>query len=323
MSKAISYTANKVLQENYNSKIISFPYCMQSNNKNKTEEAKSARRIYPHNKQKGKKSEVYHYEISDMKKITTYFANEEKWLHYLMFVLSCNMARRVGDMLLLKWENFFNPNTGDFRNDILEITEDKTDKLANPHINSACRAAINLYIEKTGCDVSKNNYKMPVFLQLTGNFKGKILSYSCCIKTLKEAAKKVGIKYNVGTHSARKTFGMTSRMLHPNDYDSMELLQTIYNHSDSKTTGRYIGLTKKKIDTYYDDMGNFFDDYIIGNKEYEEISDKPIVTLDTNDLRDIIRAAYEAGKNNATENDAMVHIYSISEIMQMVERLKK
>lgn len=281
------------------------------------------KKICCYNKQKGKKSEVYPFEISDMKKMATYFSENEMWLHYMMFVLSCNMARRVGDMLSLKWENLFNPKTGKFRNDILEIQEDKTDKLANPRINSACRAAVNLYIEKTGCDVSKNNYTVPVFLQLTGTHKGCVLSDSAYLKSLKKVARAVGIEYNVGTHSPRKTFGMMSRMLHPGDYDSMELLQTIYNHSDTKTTKHYIGLTKKKIDTYYDDMGCFFNDYIVGNKEYKEVSEKPIISLDTNDLRDIVKTAYEAGRNNATESNIMIHINAITEIMQMIEELQK
>ena len=116
---------------------------------------------------------------------------------------------------------------------------------------------------------------------------------------------------------------MMSRMLHPGDYDSMELLQTIYNHSDAKTTKHYIGLTKQKVDAYYDDMGSFFDDYVTGNKTYEGVSDAPIVSLDTNDLRDIITFAYKAGKDNAGETDAMVHIESINEIMKMIESLSK
>lgn len=281
------------------------------------------KKICCNNKQKGKKSEVYPFEIEDMKKMTEYYSGNGMWLHYMMFVLSCNMARRVGDMLSLKWENFFDPKTGNFRDDILEIREDKTDKLANPKINSACRAAIKLYVEKTGCDITKDNYTAPVFMQLIGTHKGTVLSDSGYLKSLKKVASAVGIEYNVGTHSPRKTFGMMSRMLHPGDYDSMELLQTIYNHSSTKTTKSYIGLTKKKIDVYYDDMGNFFDEYIVGNKEYKEVSDKPIVSLDINDLRDIIKATYEAGKKDAQNDDAMIHIENIYSIMEMVESLKK
>lgn len=275
------------------------------------------------NKQRGKKSEVYPFQIEDIKKIADYFQSNNMWLHHMMFVLSLNMARRVGDMLSLKWENFFDPQTGHFRNDILEIVEDKTDKLANPRINSACRKVIQLYIEKTGCDVSDNNYMNPVFLQLSGTHKGSVLSSSGYLKSLKKAAQSVGITYNIGTHSARKTFGMVSRMLHPGDYNSMEILQTVYNHSSTKTTKAYIGLTKKEVDSYYDSMGTFYDEYISGGKEYKQVAENPIVSLDANDLRDLIKIAYEEGKNNASNHDAMIHVNAITEMIQMIEDLQK
>ena len=275
------------------------------------------------NKKKGKKSEVYPFQIEDMKKMIEYFADNEMWQCYLIFVVSCNMARRIGDTLSLTWEHIFNPETGKMRTDLLEIVEDKTDKLANPRINSACRKAIELYIEKTGLNPSENDYKGYVFMQTSGNYKGNVITADGYRKAMKKAAVAVGIEYNVGTHSPRKTFGMMSRMLHPGDYDSMELLQTIYNHSDSKTTKHYIGLTKQKVDSYYDDMGNFFDDYITGDKTYADVSATPIVSLDTSDLRDIIKAAYKAGQDNAGVADPMAHIDAINEIMAMIESLSK
>ena len=275
------------------------------------------------NKQKGKKSEVYHLEIEDMKKITAYFRDNEKWLCYMIFVLSCNMARRVGDTLSLTWENFFNPVTGQLRVNLLEFAEEKTDKLANPKINSACRSAIQLYIKETGCDPAKENYSVPICMQLSGNYKGRVMSESCYYKNVKKAAADLGIEYNVGTHSPRKTFGMMNRMLHPGDYDSMEILQTIFNHSDVKTTKHYIGLTKQKVDKYYDDMGDFFEDYIIGDREYQDVSSSFILSLEANDLRDIIKAAYEAGRTNADNVDVMAHVDAITQLMAMVDQLKK
>lgn len=277
----------------------------------------------PNNKKKGRKSEVYPFEIKDMQKMINYFIDNEMWIHYLAFTLSCNMARRVGDMLSLRWNNFFDPRTGNFRQDILEIKEQKTDKLANPKINLACRNAIQLYIEKTGCDVTKDNYSVPVFMQLSGTHKGTVLSDSGYLKAIKRVAGKIGIEYNVGTHSPRKTFGMMSRMLHPSDYNSMELLQTIYNHRDTKTTNHYIGLTKKEVDKYYDDMGSFFEEYVVGGKEYAIQGDKPMVTLDSNDLRDVIRTAYEMGRNSADAKDAMIHVDNINTIMELIENFKK
>lgn len=156
-------------------------------------------------------------------------------------------------------------------------------------------------------------------MQTSGNYKGRVITDDGYRKGLKKAAVKVGIEYNIGTHSPRKTFGMISRMLHPNDYDSMELLQTIYNHSDTKTTNHYIGLTKKKIDTYYDDMGSFFDDYITGDKTYTEIAEQPVVSIDTNDLREIVKEAYRAGAENSGNADPVAHIEAINRIMEMIE----
>lgn len=275
------------------------------------------------NKKKGRKCEVFSFSIEDASKILNYFADRNEWLHYMLFVLSCNMARRNGDMRNLTWENFFNPKTGKFRQDLLEIKEEKTDKIANPHINSAVRAAIEIYLEKTNCDPAQANYTIPICMQLSGTHKGEILSYDGCRKAIKRAASAVGVEYNVATHSGRKTFGSMSRMLHPGDYDSMELLQTIYNHSDAKTTKRYIGLTKEKTDAYFDDMGNFFDDYVTGDKTYEDVANTPIVSLDANDLREIVTVAYKAGQDNASETDAMIHIEAINKIMAMIENLSK
>lgn len=275
------------------------------------------------NKKKGEKSEVYPIQIPDIKKIIGYFTENEMWQNYLIFVMSCNMARRIGDTLLLTWEHLFFPATGKIRNDMKEIVEDKTDKLANPHINSAVKKAIILYIEKTGLNPADNDYHNPVFIQTSGNYKGNVITADGYRKGLKKAAEAVGIEYNIGTHSPRKTFGMLSRMIHPNDYDSMELLQQIFNHSDTKTTQHYIGLTKQKVDRYYDDMGEFWDDYITGNKTYEETADKPVISIEVENLREIITEAYRAGMVNANVQDPMTHIEAINKIMLMIESVEK
>lgn len=274
------------------------------------------------NKKKGKSSTVDHLEIEDMRKIAGYFRENDKWLPYLAFVLSCNMARRIGDTLALTWENFYNPTTGQMRENLMEIVEDKTDKLASPRINAACRNAVMLYIEKTGCNPSAENYTLPVFLQLSGNYKGRVMSDSGYLKNLKKAAEATGIKANVGTHSPRKTFGMLSRMIHPADHDSMEILQTIFNHSDDATTRRYIGLTKEKINKYYDDAGDFFEEYIVGGKQYTAF-DSYIVNITADDLRSILSLAYESGKNNANETNPIAHIEAMNELLALVDSVKK
>ena len=275
------------------------------------------------NKQRGKKSEVYPIQVSDIRRFMDYFETNKKWECYLIFVISCNLARRIGDTLSLKWKHFYDPKTGNFRKDLLEIIEDKTDKLANPHINSAVKNAINKYLAETHVDPAADNYENYVFTQVSGNYKGRVMTADGYRKCLKKAAVALGIDYNVGTHSTRKTFGMLSRMLHAGDYDSMALLGVIYNHRDEKTTRRYTGLTKQKVDTYFDDMGTFFDDYVTGGKTFTEVAETPVVHIDVNDLRDIIKMAYTAGAENSTTNDPTVHIDAINEIWAMIDGLKK
>lgn len=297
---------------------------VETKNENKPKLTKTGKpKKIVQNKKKGKKAEVFPFEVEDLKKMMDFFIENESWLHYLLFVISLNMARRVGDTLSLRWEHFYNPVTGNFRKELLEIVEDKTDKLANPLINAACRDAITLYLDKTGCDPSANNYQNYVFLQLSGTGKGNVLSADGWRKALKRAAVNVGIEYNIGTHSTRKTFGKISRMLHPNDYDSMELLQTIYNHSDTKTTKCYIGLTKEKVNGYYTDFGDFFTTHIKGNQLFVDESGNPMITLDMSDLRDILAIAYKAGAENAGAKDPTTHIEAMNDILSLVEGVRK
>lgn len=49
----------------------------------------------------------------------------------------------------------------------------------------------------------------------------------------------------------------------------------------------------------------------------------PIVSLDTNNLRDIIMAVYKAGQDNITKTGIMVHIEAVNKIMTMIEGLSK
>lgn len=271
------------------------------------------------NKKPGKKREVYPFNPEDVKKMTDYFKLNEKWIHYLLFVISCNMARRIGDTLSLKWENFFYED-GTFREDLLEIKEDKTDKFANPHINSAVKKTIMLYLEKMEFNPKDNNYQDYVFMQLDGTHKGHVLTQDASLKAIKDAARKCGITYNVGNHSTRKTFGMINRMLHPNDHDSMQILQEIYNHSSESTTMRYIGLTRTKINRYYDDMGDFFNDSIFGENRIV-INNDSVVTMKTEDLRYIIKIAYNKGKKNHSKTDKNADIDAIDTIMGMIDDL--
>lgn len=289
---------------------------------NKTKYRKDGKPKKTHsNSQKEVKKEVFAYKsIDEIRDIINFFLEKKWYIHYLVFVIQFNTARRNGDVLNLKWKNFYFPD-GRFREDILEIVEDKTDKFASPFINIAVKKAINLYIEKMGIDPSENNYETPVFLQISGTHKGKVLSYGGHLKALKKAVESVGIDRRIGTHSARKSYGFWSRKLHPNDSNSMQILKMTYNHENESDTSRYIGLSKEEMDKYMNDMGDFFDNCIMGNEQYIPKSGCPVTSLDTNDLRDIITLAYTEGKNNADCTDAETHLEAMNTVMEMIDDL--
>lgn len=272
------------------------------------------------NKKTGVKSEVYAFSMEDMRRLNDYFAEHEMWLHLLAFRLSCNMARRIGDILSLKWENIYESN-GHFRNELKAISEEKTGKLSNPHINQAVRNAIVCYCEKTGCNPA-SDYSAPVFLQLSGNYRGRVLSYSAYLKSLKRAAGDLGIQDNIGTHSARKTFGKYSKQLHSGDPNAMEVLQGIYNHSSASTTRAYIGLTREARNEYYDTFGEFFEGCLNGD-ETTLHADTPVIHIGTDDMRELLKLAYSMGAQNAGNPDPQVHIDAYAELVGLAEEMKK
>lgn len=254
------------------------------------------------NKKKGESATVDPFQPEDVKKLLDYFAEKGSWNHYFILVLGCNTARRCGDILTLRWNNFYD-DRGKLRERIKEFTEDKTDKLASPFINQAVINGLNLYIEKTGIDPSLDGYGHYVFEQTSGKGKGNVLDISTYRKALKAAGEKVGIEYNIGTHSARKFFGMMTQELNPGDSNSMEVLQEILNHSDAKTTRRYIGITKETMKKYYNGFGDFFTDYVVAGKKYEFEGKKATINLTQADLISVIQKAFSMG--NDSENRDM------------------
>lgn len=265
---------------------------------------------------KGQSRTVYPFKTQkELQDMMNYFLENKKYNYYLLFVLGVNLGRRIGDTLELRWENFFFKN-GKIRPRILPILEEKTDKLASPIINEACKKAIEKYLELTKTEIDEENYQDYVFKGLT---KGTHLSAEAYRVNLKQAAEACGIEQNIGTHSPRKTMGYWTRQLHQNDQDSMILLRQIYNHSSTTVTESYIGLTDEKVEKYYNDMGDFFVNHVMDSKQYTaENKVDDIISISQDTLRDIIKMVYQDGINNARETDSNTHVEAIDAAMEII-----
>ena len=249
---------------------------------------------------------------NDIIKMQNYFKDREQWLMYLIFVMGICMGRRIGDTLSLRWKQFYYPN-GKRKDEIEKLKEEKTDKYASPFITEAVWKAIDIYREHTGCKPSLNNYENLISIQLDGNYKRQPITVNGCLKAMKRAANAVGITYNVGNHSTRKTFGYMCFNLFPNDPYTLPLLQKCFNHHSEKVTLDYIGLSKDGMRKLYNGVSNVVGDLMEGKTVSYSQKIANVITNDYDGLRQIIIDAYMMGKNSST--------FSVEEMLRDIESI--
>lgn len=150
----------------------------------------------------------------------------------LLFDLGITSALRVSDLL--------NLNVEDVRNKTeVKIKEQKTGKYKKFPLQPQVQQEIAEYLAtRPNADDEE-----PLFLTQKGYRLDRMQAH----ELLKNAAKKAGVKGNIGTHSLRKTFGYH----HYKRFNDIGLLQKILNHSSSAITLCYIGITQEIIDMSY------------------------------------------------------------------------
>jgi len=150
----------------------------------------------------------------------------------LLFIFGTNSGLRISDILNLKIEDVKDKTH-------IELNEKKTGKKKKFPLNSKLKNMINSFI------VNKEN-KEPLFMSKKKKPMSRIQAYYI----INDAARYVGIKDKIGTHTLRKTFGYH----HYQKFKDIAILQTIFNHSNPAVTLRYIGINQDIIDKSY---GNF------------------------------------------------------------------
>lgn len=131
-------------------------------------------------------------------------------------------------------------------------------------------------------------------------------------KQLVLAAKEIGLKYPVSTHSTRKTFGRITKIIHPNDIYCMQTLQDMFEHATEEQTRDYIGISKEKKREYYQDIGDVIQRVATGDEEIL-INNSPIVSLRHEDIRKIIMFCIQ-------ENGSEIELFNRA--MNMIDELK-
>jgi integrase len=154
-----------------------------------------------------------------------------------LFVLGINSGLRINDLLNLKIKELLD-DKGNIK-DRITIREMKTGKAKDFPISKTARKVIRNYLEQ-------RLYTNDEPLFLSRKFKKPIRrQHAYCI--INQAARTVGIKDKIGTHTLRKTFGYHA---YRKGYD-ITILQKLYNHASPSVTLRYIGITQDDIDDVY------------------------------------------------------------------------
>jgi len=172
----------------------------------------------------------------DVYNFLNYFKTQGHKRNYLLATLGVHTGLRISDILHLKCDQLYNFNNGTIRKTIT-ITEQKSRKSKTIALNKTIISALKAYFSeaKPGNSLILNPQ--------TGKSIGRVQAY----RIISEAAKAVGIAYNVSCHSLRKTFGYHAWK----GGVSPAVIMHIYNHSSMTTTQRYLGVAQDDLNAVY------------------------------------------------------------------------
>jgi len=165
--------------------------------------------------------------------------NDQNYKISLLVACGCFFGLRIGDMLGLTWKQLLESET-------FELIERKTGKKRIIKINIQLQKHIQDCYEK----INPTNISFYCFMSQ----KNCIYSIQRVNVILKEVKTKYNLKINnFSSHSFRKSFG---RAVYNNAGDNSEMalvkLSELFNHSDIKTTRRYLGLRQEELLETYD-----------------------------------------------------------------------
>lgn len=164
--------------------------------------------------------------------------NDGNYQMSLLISLGSFWGLRISDLLNLTWKQILNSEQ-------LEIFEKKTGKRRVIKINPQ----LQKHIHECYKAINPNNIESKIFKSQ----KGTVFS----IQRINVILKEMKVKYNIkidhfSSHSMRKTFG---RAVYNNSGNNAEFalvkLSELFNHSDVRTTRKYLGIRNKELmETY-------------------------------------------------------------------------
>lgn len=164
------------------------------------------------------------------------YLKEHNLRDWLLFTLGINSGLRISDLLRLTVEDVKDKGR-------ITLREHKTGKSKDFPLSDTCKKAVKEYLKETGLT---DGILFPS-RKKSGTKGTGAISRQQAYDIISNAAKEVGIKESIGTHTLRKTFGYHA-------YKSgvgIEVIQKLLNHSAPSVTLRYIGIEQEQLDDVY------------------------------------------------------------------------
>ncbi len=155
---------------------------------------------------------------------------------YCLFTLGINSGLRISDLLKLKVADVVD---GKKVKDRIAIREQKTNKAKDFPLGKTATKAIQEYLLSRQAEPGE-----VLFPSRKGH---NSLTRQQAYNIINDAARAVGIKEQIGTHTLRKTFGYWA---YRQGVD-LTIIQKLLNHSAPSVTLRYIGITQEQLDDVY------------------------------------------------------------------------
>ena len=143
--------------------------------------------------------------------------------NYVILILGCNTGCRIETLLQLTPKHISGGR--------VRITEFKTEKIQRYELNEKVFKIVDDYIK--WLDITDREYIFKTFKN-----SNKPLTRVQAYKVIQELGAKAGIRYSIGCHSLRKSYG---RFTYDETHD-IHLVQRMLGHSDPSITQQYICL---------------------------------------------------------------------------------
>lgn len=166
----------------------------------------------------------------------------------MLFLIGINLGIRASDLCGLRYSFFMN-NDGSFKEfySLQPKKTKKTGKYVKLFFNETVKKAITDYLK----DYPMEDMNEYLFKSRKGD--GHITEISLG-RIIKDTANEAAIDKNICSHTLRKTFGFWAWHNAEDKNKALVVLQKIFNHSDTATTAKYIGITNDEMSEVFNSL---------------------------------------------------------------------